>query len=139
MKQFKVLFTLLMLVTFSAGFGKTTADLKQNSKTEFVTVDSISDTTINFVSVDKSASNDAIVLVSSDVTQFVQDKNFKPSYFAIITDVGWRINQTKFKAIAYNEKLLENCSLKIKLTKVEKRIRENPFKNDLVFKINRYW
>jgi len=36
MRLFKALFMLLMLVTFSTGFGKTTADLKQNSTAEFV-------------------------------------------------------------------------------------------------------
>lgn len=41
MRLFKALFMLLMLVTFSTGFGKTTADLKQNSTTELVNGSSI--------------------------------------------------------------------------------------------------
>lgn len=140
MRLLKSLLMLLMLVTFSTGFGKTTTDLKQNSKTEFVTADLFS-LNNDFVTVVPIASHDALIVTSSVATLIVQDKNIKLNNFAIITDVGWRKSQRQFKEIAYNEKLLDNQNTKTKIKfsiNLNNRIRKNPFKNDSVILIKRY-
>lgn len=134
MKQFRVLFIMLMLVAFMTGFGKSTADLKQNSKTEFVAFDIVKDVTLQTVNVERKIVRDFIA-TNIDCSQ----SNFL-TLNAIITDVGWRNYQGRNKDIPFKEKLIDNYNYRNKLNKVvqEHRIRDNPFDNTPTFLFKRY-
>lgn len=123
------------------GFGKTTADLKQNSKTEYVAFDMVKDapmTSVNVVSFDFVA-NDSIYFSGFNSTAV----DFKPNcatFNAIVTDVGWRYNQRNYKQLANTEKVMSLKDLyhKNKNQLKTNRIRQdNPFSNSMPFQINR--
>lgn len=133
MKQFRVLFIMLMLVAFMTGFGKSTADLKQNSKTEFVAFDIVKDVTLQTVNVETKIFRDFIPInIACSQSNFL-------TLNAIIRDVGWRNYQGPNKDIPFKEKLIDNYNYKNKLHKVlqEHRIRDNPFDNIPTFKFKR--
>jgi len=111
MRLFRSLLMLLTLVTFSTGFGKTTADLKQDSKPLFIDNDIV--ITVDFVNVGSLDYDigESIAFKSNSDFVFVQEKVFKSNQLAIITDVGWRVEKQYFKDIPYKEKLLENYNL----------------------------
>jgi hypothetical protein len=134
MKQFRVLFIMLMLVAFMTGFGKSTADLKQNSKTEFVAFDIVKEVPLQSVNVETK-----IVREFESTNIECSQSNFL-TFNAIITDVGWRNYQGRNKVIPFKEKLIDNSNYKNKLHKVvqEHRIRDNPFDNTPTFLIKRY-
>ena len=142
MKQFRVLFIMLTLMAFMTGFGKTTADLKQNSKTEVATFDFVKvvPTTLNVVSFESSVKKTENY-ASTESTNFVTKKVFNPNIVAVISDVGWRNYQGRNKDIPYKEKLIDNYNYKNKLNKAvqEHRIRDNPFDNSPTFLIKRYY
>lgn len=128
MRFVKSLLMLLMLVTFSTGFGETTADLKQNSKTEFVAFDCIKAVTITSVSV-------------VDQTMFVVPKNDCVTLYALIRDVGWQ-SKANHKQLAYKEKVMLTKDLyhknqnQIKTNRIRK---PNLFYNpETIFMIHRY-
>jgi len=140
MKQFRVPFIMLTLVTFMTGFGNTTADLKQNSKTEFVAFDMVKDAptlSANVVDFD-FVQNDLISFSGCNSTAI----DFKPNcatFNAIVTDVGWRYSQRNYKQLATNEKVmsLKDLYYKNKNQLKTNRIREdNPFSNSLPFYIS---
>lgn len=144
MKQFKVVLMLLMLVTFSTGFGKTTADLTKNSKTELVQRDLFATVAVDFVSVVpfESMVVKPTLFISNEVvnqTLFIQD-NFKTNHLAIIRDVGWRNSRINYKQLAYKEKMLDSLKnqSKNKLVKLEPRIQDNPFSNSISIPIYNY-
>lgn len=134
MKQFRALFIMFMLLTFMTGFGNSTADLKQNSKTEFVAFDIVKDVTLQTVNVETKIVRDFIP-INIDCSQ----SNFL-TLNAIITDVGWRNYQGRNKDIPFKEKLFDNYNYRNKLHKVvqEHRIRDNPFDNTPMFLFKRY-
>jgi len=139
MKQFRVLFIMLTLVTFMTGFGKTTADLKQNSKTEFVAFDMVKApmTFVNVVNVD-FVTNDSILF--SGTSTAIDLKSNYLTFNAIVTDVGWRYSQSNYKQLANKEKVMSLKDLyhKNKNQLKTNRIREdNPFSNSFPFYINR--
>lgn len=142
MKQFRVLFIMLTLVTFMTGFGKTTADLKQNSKTEYVAFDMVKDapmTSVNVVSFDFVA-NDSIHFSDINITAVDMVKPNCLTFNAIVTDVGWRYSQRNYKQLANTEKVMSLKDLyhKNKNQLKTNRIREdNPFINSMQFQINR--
>lgn len=139
MKQFRVLLMLLMLVTFSTGFGKTTADLKQNSKTELVVFDMVKDyatISVNVVSFDfvNSASKQ-----SSGYTTVKGVKTNYENFEAIITDVGWQYSQRNYKQLATSEKVMSFKDLYHKNKLKTNRIRDdNTFINSLPFTITNW-
>jgi hypothetical protein len=142
MRFVRSLFMLLMLVTFSTGFGSTTADLKQDSKdknvvTAFKVVAPEFVSVVSFESSVFSTENYA----STESTNFVKKQVFNPNIVAVISDVGWRKNQGHNKDIPYKEKLIDNYNYKNKLTKVvqEHRIQKNPFDNSPSFLFKRYY
>lgn len=117
MRFVKSLLMLLMLVTFSTGFGKTTADLKQSSKTECIATFGQADfVAFDFASVvDFNAAHwDAIFLPVLSKNDLAVEKVFKPNHFAIIMDVGWESTRQQYRTIHYREKLLENYNLHFK-------------------------
>lgn len=134
MKQFRALFIMFMLLTFMTGFGNSTADLKQNSKTEFVAFDIVKDVTLQTVNVETKIVRDFIP-INIECSQ----SNFL-TLNAIITDVGWRNYQGRNKDIPFKEKLIDNYNYRNKLNKVvqEHRIRDNPFDNTPTFLFKRY-
>lgn len=142
MKQFRVLFIMLTLVTFMTGFGKTTADLKQNSKTEYVAFDIVKDapmTSVNVVIFDFVA-NDSISFSGFNATAFDMVKPNCVTFNAIVTDVGWRYSQRNYKQLANTEKVMSLKDLyhKNKNQLKTNRIREDyPFSNSMPFQINR--
>lgn len=134
MKQFRALFIMFMLLTFMTGFGKSTADLKQNSKTEFVAFDIVKDVTLQTVNVETKIVRDFIPInIKCSQSNFL-------TLNAIITDVGWRNYQGRNKDIPFKEKLIDNYNYRNKLHKVvqEHRIRDNPFDNTPMFLFKRY-
>jgi hypothetical protein len=139
MKQFRVPFIMLTLVTFMTGFGNTTADLKQNSKTEFVAFDLVKApmTFVNVVNVDFVA-NDSISF-SGTTTAVDMVKPNCVTFNSIVTDVGWRYSQRNYKQLANTEKVMSFKDLyhKNKNQLKTNRIREdNPFSNSLPFYIS---
>ncbi|WP_264548029.1 hypothetical protein [Flavobacterium sp. N2820] len=142
MRFVRSLLMLLMLVTFSTGFGSTTTDLKQNSKDKHV-VTAFKVVAPEFVSVVSFESSVLITenYASTESTNFVTKKVFNPNIVAVISDVGWRNYQERNKDIPYKEKLIDNYNYKNKLNKVvpEHRIRDNPFDNSPTFLIKRYY
>lgn len=142
MRFVRSLFMLLMLVTFSTGFGSTTTDLKQDSKDKHV-VTAFKVVAPEFVSV-VSFENSVLITenyASTESTNFVTKKVFNPNIIAVISDVGWRNYQGRNKDIPYKEKLIDNYNYKNKLNKVaqEHRIRDNPFDNSQSFLFKRYY
>ena len=143
MRFVRSLLMLLMLVTFSTGFGKTTADLKQDSKDKHVVTTFLKVVAPEFVNV---VSFESSVLstenyASTESTNFVTKQVFNPNIVAVISDVGWRNYQGRNKDIPYKEKLIDNYNYKNKLNKAvqEHRIRDNPFDNSPTFLIKRYY
>lgn len=142
MRFVRSLLMLLMLVTFSTGFGSTTADLKQDSKDKHV-VTAFKVVTPEFVNVVSFESSVLITenYASTESTNFVKKQVFNPNIVAVISDVGWRNYQGQNKDIPYKEKLIDTYNYKNKLNKVvpENRIRDNPFDNSPTFLIKRYY
>lgn len=114
MRFVKSLLMLLMLVTFSTGFGKTTTDLKQNSKTELSPFTFSASHDFVTVVLFTAVSNDATLFRSSEATLFIVKDYHSHDDLAIITDVGWQSFQKHYKEIPYSEKLLENYNLHFK-------------------------
>lgn len=142
MRFVRSLLMLLMLVTFSTGFGSTTADLKQDSKDKHV-VTAFKVVAPEFVNVVSFESSVLITenYASTKSTNFVKKQVFNPNIVAVISDVGWRSCQGRNKDIPYKEKLIDIYNYKNKLNKVvqEHRIRDNPFDNSPTFLIKRYY
>lgn len=142
MRFVRSLLMLLMLVTFSTGFGSTTADMKQDSKDKHV-VTAFKVVAPEFVNVVSFESSVLITenYASTESTNFVKKQVFNPNIVAVISDVGWRNYQGRNKDIPYKEKLIDNYNYKNKLHKVvlEHRIRDNPFDNSPTFLIKRYY
>ena len=120
MRFVRSLLMLLMLVTFSTGFGSTTADLKQDSKDKHVVTTFLKVVAPEFVSV---VSFESSVLstenyASTESTNFVTKKVFNPNIVAVISDVGWRNYQGRNKDIPYKEKLIDNYNYEIRLNRV---------------------
>lgn len=140
MKQFRVLFIMLTLVTFMTGFGNTTADLKQNSKTEYVAFDMVKDAptfSANVVDFD-FVQNDSISF-SGNATAVDMVKTNCLTFNAIVTDVGWQYSQRNYKQLANTEKVMSLKDLyhKNKNQLKTNRIREdNPFSNSIPFYIS---
>jgi hypothetical protein len=133
MRLVKSLFMLLMLVTFSTGFGYSTTDLKQNSKTEIVGIDLVKAIAVSSVEV---VTFDCNSLYSETI--FISDKNItaivtKPdceTYYAIIKDVGWRYSSRYNKQLVNKEKLL---SLKYLYHKNKNQLKTNRIRDDNTF------
>jgi len=142
MRFVRSLFMLLMLVTFSTGFGSTTTDLKQDSKDKHV-VTAFKVVAPEFVSVVSFESSVLITenYASTESTNFVTKEVFNPNIIAVISDVGWRNYQGRNKDIPYKEKLIDNYNYKNKLNRVvqEHRIQRNPFDNSQSFLFKRYY
>lgn len=130
MRFVKSLLMLLMLVTFSTGFGKSTTDLKQNSKTEIVAFDIVKDLTFYSVEVETKM-----------VTGFISNnaessESYCVTFNAIVTDVGWRNSKGQHKQLAYKENVM---SLKDLYHKNRNKLKTNricqssPFTNSLNF------
>lgn len=83
MRFVKSLLMLLMLVTFSTGFGKSTTDLKQNSKTEIVAFDIVKDVTFYSVDVETKI---VTGLISTNV---LSSESYCVTTNSAIDDVGW--------------------------------------------------
>lgn len=142
MRFIRSLFMLLMLVTFSTGFGSTTTDLKQDSKDKHV-VTSFMVVTTEFVSV-VSFENSVLITdnyASTASTKFLKRQVFSPNILAIILDVGWRKKHRYNKDTPYTEKLIDTYNYKKKLNKLvqEHRIQKNPFDNSQSFLYRRYY
>ena len=132
MKQFRVLFIMLTLVTFMTGFGKTTSDLKQNSKTEFVAFDVVKDAptfSANVVIYDFVA-NDSISFSGCNATAVDTVKPNCATFNAIATDVGWRNSQRNYKQLANTEKVM---SLKDLYHKNKNQLKTNRIRQDNLF------
>lgn len=133
---------LFMLVTFSTGFGKTTADLTKNSKTELVQSDSFTVVAIDFVNVVPYdfVANDSLNFSDTSITTIVKNKTNYVPLIVIVTDVGWRNSRINYKQLAYKEKLLDSSKnhSKNKLVKLEHRIRDNPFSTTISIPIYNY-
>ena len=134
MRFVKSLLMLLMLVTFSTGFGKSTTDLKQNSKTEIVAFDFVKDVTFNSVNVETKIVSD---LISTNVAS---SESYCVTFNAIVTDVGWRNSKGQHKHLAYKENVM---SLKDLYHKNKNKLKTNricqssQFSNPLTFLIYR--
>lgn len=100
MRFVKSLLMLLMLVTFSTGFGKSTTDLKQNSKTEIVAFDFVKDVTFNSVNVETKIVRDLIS------TNSASSESYCVTFNAIVTDVGWRNSNKQHKQLANKENVM---------------------------------
>lgn len=143
MKQFRVLFIMLTLVTFMTGFGNTTADLKQNSKTECVAFDMVKDAptfSANVVDFD-FVQNDSISFSGCNSTAVDMVKPNCVTFNAIVTDVGWRYSQRNYKQLAHTEKVMSLKDLyhKNKNQLKTNRIRQdNPFSNSTPFYISNW-
>ncbi len=136
MKQFRVLFIMLTLVTFMTGFGATTSDLSKNSKTEFVSFEKA--TAVDFVSVVNYdfVLNDFTIFSDTTITAIDFETNCA-TLNTVITDVGWRYDK-RYKQLANKEKVMSLKDLyhKNKNQLKQNRIREdNPFKNSTPFYI----
>lgn len=116
MRFVKSLLMLLMLVTFSTGFGKSTTDLKQNSKTEIVAFDFVKDVTFNSVNVETKIVRDLIS------TNSASSESFCVTFNAIVTDVGWRNSNKQHKQLANKENVM---SLKDLYHKNKNKLRIN--------------
>lgn len=124
---------LSMLVTFSTGFGKSTTDLKQKSKTEIIAFDIVKSVVINSVIVDTKIVNDVNSFQTLDI------ENNSSTLLNTVLDVGWRkktINQKKFPHF-------ENVMSIKELYHINKnKLRTNPkqissqFDNSILFKIS---
>jgi hypothetical protein len=123
-----------MLVTFSTGFGKSTTDLKQNSKTEFVAFDIVKDVTFNSVDVETKIVSD---LISTNVAS---SESYCVTFNAIVTDVGWRNSNRQHKQLVNKENVMSLRDLyhknKNKL-KTNRICQSSPFSNSLTFLITR--
>ena len=134
MRFVKSLLMLLMLVTFSTGFGKSTTDLKQNSKTEIVAFDIVKDVTFYSVDVETKIVSD---LISTNALSY---ESYSLTFNAIVTDVGWRNSKGQHKELAYKENVM---SLKDLYHKNKNKLKTNricqssPFSNSLTFLITR--
>lgn len=133
MNRFIMLIIGMMVFTATAH----TAKLEQKQKTELVKDYTITKTecvnevfTPVFTCVSLKNNNVKVIVFANDPL----------TYFAIITDVGWRNFQRQTKNIAYKEKLLDSLksnSIKNSLVQVH-RIRSNPFASNTVFSFKRY-
>lgn len=116
MRLFRSLLMLLMLVTFSTGFGKTTTDLKQNSKPEFTVSDFskvVADDFVNVVSFELT-SKEVNSLFTASILLYQKPRIFIKHPKEPVLDVGWSGSRINVKEIPYKEKLLENCNLQLR-------------------------
>ena len=134
MRFVKSLLMLLMLVTFSTGFGKSTTDLKQNSKTEIVAFDIVKDVTFYTVDVETK------IVTGLISTNALSSESYCVTFNAIVTDVGWRNSKGQHKQLVYKENVM---SLKDLYHKNKNKLKTNricqsgPFSNSLTFLITR--
>ena len=134
MRFVKSLLMLLMLVTFSTGFGKSTTDLKQNSKTEIVAFDIVKDVTFYTVDVETK------IVTGLISTNALSSESYSVTVNAIVTDVGWRNSKGQHKQLVYKENVM---SLKDLYHKNKNKLKTNricqssPFSNSLTFLITR--
>jgi hypothetical protein len=134
MRFVKSLLMLLMLVTFSTGFGKSTTDLKQNSKTEIVAFDIVKDVTFYTVEVETK------IVTGLISTNALSSESYCVTFNAIVTDVGWRNSNKQHKQLANKENVM---SLKDLYHKNKNKLKTNricqssQFSNSLTFLIYR--
>lgn len=132
MRFVKSLLMLLMLVTFSTGFGKSTTDLKQNSKTEIVAFDIVKDVTFYTVEVETK------IVTGLISTNALSSESYYVTFNAIVTDVGWRNSNKQHKQLANKENVMSLKDLyhKNKL-KTNRICQSSQFSNSFTFLIYR--
>lgn len=131
--KIKMLFILLIGMVSLTSMASTPL-MKQKQETTFTKVTDLN-VVENVVLTDAIVSNESIIIYQSDNALNFKNVKEPGTYKANIADVGRRNSKQRFTNIFFTEKLLDNYDLKKKfVASKENRIRENPFKTQMVFR-----